>query len=244
MRASKVVYDRANSAIATAKVGDFDWSTIFAGAQWFHFTGITPALGDDATALALEAAQAAKQMGLTVSCDLNFRKNLWSSAKAGQVMSTLMPYVDIAIGNEEDAENVFGIKAHGTDVTSGTLQLDGYQEVAKQLAARFGFKKVAITLRESHSASDNGWSGLLYDGEQFYSSAKYDIHIVDRVGGGDSFCAGLIHGFVNGFSNQDAISFAAAASALKHTIEGDFNIVSVAEVQALMGGDSSGRVQR
>lgn len=244
MRSSKVVYDRKYSSISTAVSGDFDWGKIFEQAQWFHFTGITPALGDNVAALCLEACRAAKDMGLTVSCDLNFRKNLWSSQKANEVMSNLMPYVDVAIANEEDAEKVFGIKAESTDVTVGHLDLSGYQEVAKKLVERFGFKKVAITLRESLSASDNGWSGLLYDGTNFYKGKRYLVHIVDRVGGGDSFAAGLIYGALNGFDGQQTIEFAVAASALKHTIEGDFNVVTVEEVNTLLAGDASGRVQR
>ena len=192
------------------------------------------------------AQEALKKAGLTVSCDLNFRKNLWSSAKAGAVMSTLMPYVDIAIANEEDAEKVFGIKAENTHLEAGKIDDSGYQTVCRKLVERFGFKKVAITLRESYSASDNGWSAILFDSalNEFYKSKKYDIHIVDRVGGGDSFGGGLLYGLLQGMSNQQSIEFAVAASCLKHTIPGDFNLVSVAEVEALMKGDGSGRVQR
>lgn len=244
VRASKVVYDRANSAIATAKPGDFDWDAVFDGAEWFHFTGITPALGDGPAALCLEAARAAKTKEVTVSCDLNFRKNLWTREKACAVMTGLMPYVDIAIANEEDADKVFGIRADATDVTSGKLSRDGYKQVAHKLAEQFGFKKVAITLRESRSASDNGWSGLLYDGTKYCFSRTYDLHIVDRVGGGDSFGAALIYAQLSGADTQRTIDLAVAASALKHTIEGDFNVVSLAEVEALAGGDASGRVQR
>ena len=245
-RASKVIYDRKESAIAQVKTGEFDWQKIFADAAVFHFTGITPALSDSAAAVCLEALQAAKTMGITVSCDLNFRKNLWSSAKANEVMSTLMPYVDIAIANEEDAEKVFGIKAENTEVHSGKIDDAGYKEVCRKLVERFGFKKVAITLRESYSASDNGWSAILYDAGpgEFFKSKKYDIHIVDRVGGGDSFGGGLIYGLLQGMDNQQTIEFAVAASCLKHTIPGDFNLVSVSEVEALMKGDGSGRVQR
>ena len=245
-RGSVCIYDRANSAIQLAQPSDFDWEEIFEGVDWFHFTGITPALGDSAAAVSLEAVQAAKKAGLTVSCDLNFRKNLWSSAKANEVMSTLMPFVDIAIANEEDAEKVFGIKADNTEVQAGKINDAGYQAVCRKLVERFGFKKVAITLRESYSASDNGWSAILYDSalNAFFKSRKYDIHIVDRVGGGDSFAGGLIHGFLTGMDNQRTIEFAVAASCLKHTIPGDFNLVSVAEVEALMKGDGSGRVQR
>lgn len=243
-RPSKVVYDRANSAIAEVQPGEFNWDEIFKGAEWFHFTGITPALSDSAAEATLEAVKAAKKNGLTVSCDLNFRKKLWTPEKANQVMSKLMEYVDVAIGNEEDAEKVFGIKAENTDIHSGHLDDSGYREVAQKLVDRFGFKKVAITLRESFSAFDNGWSAMLYDGKEFYKSKRYNIHIVDRVGGGDSFAGGLIYGLVAGMDNQKALEFAVAASCLKHSISGDFNLVSVAEVENLMGGDGSGRVQR
>ncbi len=243
-RASKVVYDRAHSSISTAKVGDFDWNKIFEGAEWFHFTGITPALGDNVAEVTLEACKAAKEKGLTVSCDLNFRKNLWTSAKAGQVMGGLMQYVDVCIANEEDAEKVFGIKAAETDITGGKLSHEGYKTVAEELKKKFGFKKVAITLRGSISASDNNWAAMLYDGTDFFFSKSYPIHIVDRVGGGDSFGGGLIYALMNGYSSQDVIEFAVAASCLKHSIEGDFNHATLSEVKALMGGDGSGRVQR
>ena len=243
-RASKVVYDRAGSAISQAKREDFDWAKIFAGATWFHFTGITPALGDNVAECVLDAVKAAKEAGLTVSCDLNFRKNLWTSEKAGQVMAQYMPYVDVCIANEEDAEKVFGIKAADTDIIGGKLSHEGYKDVAKQLAERFGFKAVAITLRGSISASDNNWAAMLYKDGEFYFSRNYAIHIVDRVGGGDSFGGGLIYALLNGYSNQDAVEFAVAASCLKHTIEGDHNHVTVSEVKALMAGDGSGRVQR
>lgn len=243
-RPSKVIYDRADSAIAQVKPGEFDWEEIFAGKDLFHFAGITPAISDNAAKVTLEAVQAAKKAGVLVSCDLNFRKKLWTSEKANRIMSGLMEYVDIAVGNEEDAEKVFGIKAGNTDVTKGELDDSKYREVAQKLVKRFGFKKVGITLRESNSASDNGWSALLYDGQKFYKSKKYDIRIVDRVGGGDSFCSGLLYGLLNGMDNQDALEFAVAASCLKHTIFGDFNHVSVAEVENLMAGDGSGRVQR
>ncbi len=243
-RASTVTYDRAHSSISTAQSADFDWDAIFDGAQWFHFTGITPALSDDAAALCLEACKAAKKHGITVSCDLNFRKKLWTSEKAGRVMGGLMEYVDVAIANEEDAEKVFGIRAKETDITSGELSDEGYRDVARQLADKFGFSHVAITLRESISASVNNWSALLYDGKDFYKSKKYNINIVDRVGGGDSFGGGLIYALLENYSMQDTIEFAVAASCLKHTIEGDFNLVSVKEVEALAQGDGSGRVQR
>lgn len=243
-RASNVVYDRAHSSISTAKTGDFNWDAIFDGVEWFHFTGITPALSDDAAALCLEACKKAKEKGVTISCDLNFRKKLWSREKANQVMSGLMKYVDVVIGNEEDAETVFGIKAAETDITSGELSREGYKDVARQLVEKFGFKKVAITLRESISASVNGWSAMLYDGKDYNFSKKYTINIVDRVGGGDSFGAGLIYSLMEGYSSEEAINFAVAASCLKHTIEGDFNLVTVDEVKNLAGGDGSGRVQR
>ncbi len=229
-RASKVVYDRAGSAIATAGVSDFDWNAIFSGADWFHFTGITPALGDNVAAICLEACKIAKANGLTISCDLNYRKNLWSREKAGQVMAGLMEYVDVCIANEEDAADVFGIKAENTDITSGKLSHEGYQDVAKRLAERFGFKKVGITLRESISASDNNWAGMLYEDGQCYFSKKYSLHIVDRVGGGDSFGGGLIYAALQKYSPQEAIEFAVAASCLKHSIEGDVNMVSAEEV--------------
>lgn len=243
-RPSKVIYDRARSSISQAQAGEFDWDRIFEGAEWFHFTGITPALGDGPAAATLEAVQAAKAKGVKVSVDLNFRKKLWTPEKANQVMSKLMEYVDVAIGNEEDAEKVFGIKAGGTDVTTGELDEKGYQEVARKLVERFGFEKVAITLRESLSASDNNWSALLYDGKDYYRSRVYKVHIVDRVGGGDSFGGGLIYSLLSGKSPKDALEFAVAASALKHSIFGDFNLVSAAEVENLAGGDASGRVQR
>ncbi len=243
-RASTVTYDRAHSSIATAEASDFDWEKIFDGADWFHFTGITPALSDAAADRCLEALKAAKKLGITVSCDLNFRKKLWSSEKAGQVMSGLMEYVDVCIANEEDAEKVFGIRASETDITSGELSDAGYRDVAKQLAEKFGFTHVAITLRESISASVNNWSAMLYDGKDFYKSKKYHINIVDRMGGGDSFGGGLIHAMLDKYSMQDCIEFAVAASCLKHSIHGDFNIVSTQEVLNLMKGDGSGRVQR
>ena len=243
-RPSKVIYDRAGSAIAKAESADFDWNKIFEGVEWFHFTGITPALGDNVAQICLEACKAAKSKGITVSCDLNYRKNLWTREKAGQVMAGLMEYVDVCIANEEDASDVFGIKADNTDVTTGKVNHEGYKDVARKLADRFGFKKVAITLRGSISANDNNWAAMLYtDGEYFFSK-NYLIHIVDRVGGGDSFGAGLIYACMNGCSAQDTIEFAVAASCLKHTIEGDLNQVSVDEVKKLAGGDASGRVQR
>jgi 2-dehydro-3-deoxygluconokinase len=243
-RPSKVIYDRAHSAIAEAGEADFDWKAIFSGASWFHFTGITPALGDTVAAITGEACKTAKALGLTVSCDLNYRKNLWSRDKAGEVMGKLMEYVDICIANEEDAADVFGIHADNSDVTGGKISREGYQGVAQALASRFGFKTVAITLRESISANDNNWAAMLYDGHTAWFSKKYPVHIVDRVGGGDSFGAGLIYGALKAWGPQETIEFAAAASCLKHSIEGDFNLVSVDEVRKLAGGDGSGRVQR
>ncbi|MTI79671.1 MAG: sugar kinase [Firmicutes bacterium] len=244
-RPSKVVYDRANSAISQAKPEDFDWNQIFEGAEWFHWTGITPAVSDDAAACVLAACKAAKKMGVTVSCDLNYRKKLWTKDKAQEVMTGLMEYVDVCIANEEDAADVFGIHAGETDVTKGELETEGYKDVATQLKERFDFKYVAITLRESISASRNGWSALLYDGKEFYHPKRYDITpILDRVGGGDSFGGGLIYAMVSGKEPQQAIEFAVAASCLKHTVFGDFNLVSVDEVELLAKGDGSGRVQR
>ncbi len=243
-RPSKVIYDRAHSAIAEAREQDFDWEQIFKDAGWLHFTGITPALGDNVADICLAAVRKAKEMGLTVSCDLNYRKNLWTREKAGEVMARLMPYVDVCIANEEDAADVFGIRAADTDVTRGTVNHDGYREVAQKLQERFGFRYVAITLRTSLSANDNDWAALLYDGNDFYFSKKYRIHIVDRVGGGDSFGGGLIYSLMTGKSAQETIEFAVAASCLKHTVEGDLNHVSVSEVEKLAGGDGSGRVQR
>lgn len=243
-RPSNVVYDRANTSISTSQKEDFNWNEIFADAKWFHFTGITPALGDNVAESVLAACKAAKAKGVTISCDLNFRKKLWSSEKAGKVMGQLMEYVDVCIANEEDAEKVFGIKADATDIVGGKLSHEGYKKVAEELTKRFNFKAVAITLRGSISASDNNWAAMLYKDGEFYFSKNYAIRIVDRVGGGDSFGGGLIYSLVNGYSNQDALEFAVAASCLKHTIEGDHNHVSVAEVKTLAGGDGSGRVQR
>lgn len=243
-RPSKVIYDRADSVVSKLGVADFDWDNILEGAKWFHFTGITPALSDSMAEATLAACQTAKKKGIPISCDLNYRKKLWSREKAGKVMGELMPYVDLLIANEEDAADVFGIHAAASNITKGEINLDGYRSVAEQLIARFGVKKVAITLRESVSASCNHWSALLYDGKELYVSKKYTMQIVDRVGGGDSFGGGLIYGLTEGYDCQKALEFAVAASCLKHSIEGDFNAVSVAEVTALAGGDGSGRVQR
>lgn len=243
-RPSKVIYDRAHSAIAEAQPSDFNWEEIFKGADWFHFTGITPALGDNVADICLEAVKAAKKQGVKISCDLNYRKKLWTREKAGEVMGRLMEYVDVCIANEEDAADVFGIKAANTDVTKGKVDHEGYKDVAKQLKERFGFSHVAITLRGSISANDNDWAAMLYDGNDYYFSRQYRIHIVDRVGGGDSFGGGLIYAMLSGFSAQQTIEFAVAASCLKHTVEGDYNLVGVNEVKNLAGGDGSGRVQR
>jgi 2-dehydro-3-deoxygluconokinase len=243
-RASKVIYDRAHSAIAEAQQSDFNWKEIFNGASWFHFTGITPAISDGAALITADACKAAKEAGLTVSCDLNYRKNLWPREKAETVMSGLMRYVDLCIANEEDASDVFGIRADDTDISSGKISNTGYEKVAKTLTERFGFKQVAITLRESVSANDNNWAAMLYSDGACRFSKKYAVHIVDRVGGGDSFAAGLIYGMLKNMGSQECLEFAVAASCLKHSIEGDFNQVSVDEVTKLAAGDTSGRVQR
>lgn len=243
-RASNVVYDRAHSSISEAKPEDFNWDLIFEDANFFHFTGITPALSENTSKITLEACKKAKEKGIKVSCDLNFRKKLWSSEKAGKVMGQIMEYVDICIANEEDAEKVFGIKSSGTDVTTGHLNKEGYKDVARQLKEKFKFEKVAITLRESITASDNNWGAMLMDGDDFFFSKTYPIRIVDRVGGGDSFGGGLIYAILENMTSQDIIEFAVAASCLKHTIEGDFNHVTLSEIKTLMQGDGSGRVQR
>ena len=243
-RPSKVIYDRAGSAIASAKPSDFKWASIFKGIDWFHFTGITPALSDSMAKICLAAVKEAKKRGITVSCDLNFRKKLWSKEKAGEVMGELCNYIDYCIANEEDAKDVFGIEADNSDINSGKLDREGYISVARKLTERFNFKGVAITLRESLSANDNNWSGMLYMNGNAVFSKKYSMHIVDRVGGGDSFGGGLIYSLLNGYDAQKAIDFAVAASCLKHSIEGDYNMVSVKEVETLAGGNASGRVQR
>lgn len=243
-RPSKVVYDRKYSSVSEASAKDFNWDEIFKGAEFFHFTGITPALGQNVVDITLEACKAAKKAGLKISCDLNFRKNLWTTEEAGKAMGQLMEYVDVCIANEEDAEKVFGIKSSGTDVNTGKLNKEGYKEVAKKLKEKFNFEKVAITLRESISASDNNWGAMLMDGDEFFFSKTYPVRIVDRVGGGDSFGGGLIYAILENYSSQDIIEYAVAASCLKHTIEGDFNHATVNEVKTLMKGDGSGRVQR
>ena len=243
-RGSVCIYDRAHSAIAEATASDFDWDAIFAGADWFHFTGITPALGPNVTEICKRACEAAKARGVKISCDLNYRGKLWTRAQARAAMTDLCRYVDVCISNEEDAKDVFGIEAEGSDIYGGKLNKAGYESVARQLMDKFGFEKVAITLRTSISASDNDWAGMLYDGKDCCFSKEYHLHIVDRVGGGDSFGGGLIYALLSGKSSQEAIEFAVAASALKHSVEGDYNRVTVAEVEKLAGGDGSGRVQR
>ena len=243
-RPSKVIYDREHSAIADSLEDDFDWNSIFSGADWFHFTGITPALSDGVAAICLDAVKKAKELGLTVSCDLNFRKKLWSREKARSVMGELCKYVDVLISNEEDAYDVFGISAENTSVTEGKVDAEEYKQVANKLSEMFSFKAVAITLRTSISASDNKWAAMLYTNGRYYLSKSYNVHIVDRVGGGDSFGAGLIRSFLEGKGPSETIEFAVAASCLKHSIEGDYNMVTAEEVEKLAGGDGSGRVQR
>ena len=245
-RGSVCIYDRAYSAIQLADPADFDWDAIFEGAEWFHFTGITPALGENLVQICLEACKAAKARGIKISCDLNYRGKLWTRDQARAAMTQLCQYVDVCISNEEDAKDVFGIEAEATDIYAGELNHEGYKSVAKQLADKFGFEMVAITLRESHSAFDNGWSAMLYNvaKDEYCFSKKYNLHIIDRVGGGDSFGGGLIYACMNGYDTQAAVEFAVAASALKHSIEGDYNMVTVAEVEKLAGGDGSGRIQR
>jgi len=243
-RGSVCIYDRAYSAISQADPDDFDWDEIFDGADWFHFTGITPALGENLVKICLEACKAAKAKGVKISCDLNYRGKLWTREQANKAMSQLCRYVDVCIANEEDAKDVFGIEAENTDIHAGKLDHSAYKSVARQLMDKFGFEKVAITLRTSISANDNDWAGMICDGKNCYFSKSYHLHIVDRVGGGDSFGAGLIYSMLTGKTDQAAIEFAVAASALKHSVEGDFNRVSVAEVEKLAGGDGSGRVQR
>jgi 2-dehydro-3-deoxygluconokinase len=247
-RSSKVIYDRANSAIATIKPGMLDWKAVFSDADWFHWTGITPAISESLAAVCLEGVRVAKQMGLTVSCDLNYRSKLWKwGKKPSEVMPELVKYSDVAVGNEEDAGKVFGIRAPETDVTSGVVKAEKYKFVCEKLAERFpNLKSIAITLRGSISASHNTWSGVLWDEGNFYTAPVYDVtHIVDRVGGGDAFCGGLIYGLrTYRDDKQSVLNFAVAASCLKHSIFGDFNMVTVPEVEKLMGGDVSGRVSR
>ncbi|MFW6035494.1 MAG: PfkB family carbohydrate kinase [Halothermotrichaceae bacterium] len=242
-RPSNVIYDRAYSAIAEADADDFDWDKIFADAEWFHTTGITPALSENMSDITLAAVKAAKANDVKVSCDLNYRAKLWSRERAGKVMAKIMEYVDVCIANEEDAEMVFDIKS-GSDITSGEINVEGFKDVAQQLMDRFDLEMVGSHLRISHSASDNGWLVVLYDGNSFVQSSKYDIHIVDRVGGGDSFAGGLIYSLLAGKAMQQAAEFGAAASCLKQSIPGDFNHVSVEEVETLAAGNASGRVKR
>lgn len=244
MRPSQVLYDRAGSAIAKATPDEFDYKRILEGAVWFHTTGISPALGDNVAEITENFLKTAKEMGITTSIDLNYRKKLWSSEKAISVMKKLCKYVDVCIGNEEDAEKTLGFKPAKTDVTKGALDIEGYKDIFSRMREEYGFKYIATTLRESHSAFDNGWSAAAYDGEKFYHTRKYNIHIVDRVGGGDSFASGFIYGLISEKSMEDAAEFASAASALKHTIPGDINHVTVQEVENLLKGDGSGRVQR
>lgn len=245
-RPSKVIYDRKNSVIALADPSSFDWEKIFDGADWFHITGITPALSDSLAKISVDAVKAAKKAGLTVSCDINYRSKLWSAQKARPVMTEIMKYVDVCIGNEEDAEIVFGIKAGTTDVTKGQLDTDGYKKSLQTVAETFGCKIVAYSQRKSYSASDNGWSGIIYDDEkkQVYTSAQYDIRITDRIGGGDAFASGLIYALHNNISPANAIETAAAAGCLDQTLEGDFCLFGINDVIDLAGGNSSGRVKR
>jgi 2-dehydro-3-deoxygluconokinase len=243
-RASTVLYDRANSAISEMPPDAVDWDRVMKGAAWFHVTGITPALGDKAAAATVNAVAAARRAGARISVDLNYRKKLWTQAQAQKSMRPLMRDVDVVIANEEDLQCVLGIDVAGADVTSGALDVNAYREAAERVTRELGPSVVAITLRESLSASDNGWSALLWDGKTLHQSQRYVVRLVDRIGGGDSFAAGLIYGLVTGRSYEAALRFAVAASALKQTIPGDFNRVSVAEVDALAGGDASGRVQR
>lgn len=241
-RSSNVIYDRAYSSIAEAKGSDFDWGKIFDGAEWFHFTGITPALSENMAKITKEAAKKARSKGLKISCDLNYRSRLWSPEEAKKVMTELMQYVDICIANEEDAEKVFGIES-GSDVNSGEINVEGFKKVAKRLIDKFDFELVGSHLRISHSASDNDWLVVLYDGENFVKSTRYEIHIIDRVGGGDSFAGALIYSYLGGKDLQEMAEFGAAASCLKQSIPGDFNHVSIDEVESASGG-SSGRVKR
>ena len=244
MRPSKVIYDRAHSSISEAEPTDFDFDKIMEGADWFHWSGITPAISDKAAELTRLACEAAKRHGVKVSVDLNFRKKLWTKEKAQSVMRPLMQYVDVCIGNEEDAELCLGFKPDA-DVEGGRTDAEGYKSIFAAMAKEFGFEYVISTLRESFSASHNGWKAMIYDGKEFYESRRYDINpIVDRVGGGDAFSGGVIHGLLTKATQGEALEFAVAASALKHTIPGDFNMVSADEVEALCGGDASGRVQR
>ena len=244
VRPSKVIYDRAHSSISEAKASEFNFKKLFKGVQWFHMTGITPALGKSAQILTAKALKTAHEMGITVSFDLNFRSKLWTKEEAQACLIPLMEYVDYVIGNEEDAEACLGFKATGSDINSGKIDADGYAPMLQEMCEKFHFKGAAASLRESHSANDNGWSGALFTNGKFYKSRHYELRIVDRVGGGDSFAAGLIYGLSHYDDPEKAINCAVAHSALKHTIPGDYNHVSLKEVEALMGGNASGRVQR
>jgi 2-dehydro-3-deoxygluconokinase len=245
-RASTVVYDRADTSISEARPGTFAWPTIFTSAVWFHITGITPALGPSLPDCTREAIEAARAAGARVSLDLNYRKKLWTQTRAREVMRSLIASVDVVIANEEDIQSSLGLPVSGADVTAGMLDAGGYRQAAERIAGDFGVKQVAITLRESYSASRNGWSAVLYDATTaaFHRSQGYDVTLVDRIGSGDSFAAGLIYGLVSGRTPEASLRFAVAASALKQTIPGDFNRVTVAEIDLLAGGDASGRVQR
>ncbi|HYE87101.1 MAG TPA: sugar kinase [Vicinamibacterales bacterium] len=245
-RGSSVVYDRAHSAISEMEPGSMNWTAVMAGARWFHCTGITPALGGKAAACTKDALDAAKQAGATISIDLNYRSKLWSQAEAQRVMRPLVALADVVIANEEDLQSVLGIPVEHADVIGGALNVDGYRDAAGRVAREFNVRRVAVTLRESTSASENGWSAVLFDAatSTFLQSQRYTVRVVDRIGGGDSFAAGLIHGFVSGRDLEATLKFAVAASALKQTIPGDFNQVSVSEVERLVAGDASGRVQR
>ena len=244
MRASQVVYDRADAAISEAEITDFDFDKIFEGVSWFHTSGITPGLSDKAAALTEAALKTAKAKGITTSVDLNYRKKLWSREKAKEVMTNLYQYADVCIGIEEDTETLFGFKSKQADSSKSAFNPDSYKEIFQQMKNKFGFKYIASTIRESHSASDNGWSALVYDGKEFYHTKQYEVRIVDRVGSGDSFASGFIYGLVTGMEMKDAAEFGVAASALKHTIPGDFNHTTLNEITGLMKGDASGRVQR
>lgn len=245
-RASQVIYDRAHSAISEMKADAVDWQAAFSGADWYHVTGITPALGANGVESTRRSIAVARAAGARISVDLNYRKKLWTEAQAQQVMGPLMRDVDVVIANEEDLQSVLGVDVPGTDVTSGRLDTSGYRAAAERVTREFGPKMVAITLRESVSASDNGWSAVLWEATTgtLHQSQRYDVRLVDRIGGGDSFAAGLIYGLIEGRGPEAALRFAVAASALKQTIPADFNRVTVAEVDRLAGGDASGRVQR
>ena len=245
-RPSKVIYDRKYSSIALSSPEEYDWDTLFQGIDWFHWTGITPALSDDLKVISKQACEKAHEKGIIISCDLNYRASLWSTDEARKVMQQLVTYVDVCVANEEDADKMLGIAARDNNVGLGIINRYGYESVAKEICDKYGCKKVAITLRESISASQNGWSGMIYDSatQQFYYSTHYDINVIDRVGGGDSFTGGLIYSLVNNKDDKDAIEFAVAESCLKQSIEGDFNRVTVADVESLIKSGGGGRVQR